>query len=774
MEHPFLRAPLCSPAPHGPIDRRSESDGPEVDSSVALKDARAQADCRSQVLPLLSSRLPPTPFGRFRLLFLVLALAGAASAAAMALAEGSSVLERAAGALLAIALGVYWVAGYRRGRFALALEPFEAAAVFVILHVTTGDQLLPLLGLSFRSLYGGPLRALLRYALWMGALFGAHAGRGPDDFDADVSRALGTALAPILGQSLLAALRASEIVQRRLTSLVQNSTDVVSVVGGDLRVRWQAASIRGVLGHDPDTIVGSRIQDLVHPDDRLALAAYFDDARGRPDHSRSLMLRLAHRGGGHRHMDVVVANRLHDPSVGGYVLNMRDAADRRRLERELRSLAAQREHDAMHDPLTGLANRRRLFDHLEEAIAGARTANAKLSLLLIDLDHFKELNDTLGHQAGDRLLRELGPLLEAGVPGADLVARVGGDEFAVLLAPGTTAAEAEAVAARLARAIEQPFRFQGLTLLVRASVGIAMFPEHGRDVETLMQRADIAMYSAKARGVGHEVYTASRDGHSRARLALIGELPDAIESGQIVVHYQPKFDLATGEIAGAEALVRWDHPQFGLLGPGAFLPLAEQTGLMRPLTLRVLDDALAQCARWHDQGLVLGVAVNLGAPNLLDLGLPGDVRELLAKWDVDASLLRLEITETIVAADPVRVTEIMNRLIELGISLSLDDFGTGSSSLAYLRELPVRELKIDKSFILGMDEDDEAAMIVRTIIELAHNLGLRAVGEGIETEEARALLADSGCDYGQGFLMGRPMPADELLALARDASAAAA
>ena len=301
---------------------------------------------------------------------------------------------------------------------------------------------------------------------------------------------------------------------------------------------------------------------------------------------------------------------------------------------------------------------------------------------------------------------------------------------------------------------------------MRASVGIAMFPEHGRDVETLMQRADIAMYSAKARGVGAEVYSASRDGHSRARLALIGELPDAIQSGQVVVHYQPKFNLETGEVAGAEALVRWDHPQFGLLGPGAFLPLAEQTGLMRPLTLRVLDDALAQCAAWRDEGLNLPVAVNLGAPNLLDLGLPADVHELLAKWDVDPGMLQLEITETIVAADPVRVIEIMNRLGELGISLSLDDFGTGSSSLAYLRELPVQELKIDKSFILGMDEDREAATIVETIVDLAHNLGLRAVGEGIETEEAYRLLAASGCDFGQGFLMGRPMPAAELTALA--------
>jgi diguanylate cyclase (GGDEF)-like protein/PAS domain S-box-containing protein len=681
--------------------------------------------------------------------------------------------ERAVGVLLSLALAVYWVRGHRRGRFSLPLELVEAAAVFVILHVTPGDPLLPLLGLCFRSLYGGPVRALARYAMWMGALFGAHAGMGQEQVDGDLSRAMGTALAPMLGQSLFAALRASEIIQRRLTSIVQNSTDVVTIVGEDLRVRWQAASIRTVLSQEPDAIVGTHVHNLVHPDDRSALDGYFAEAAGHPDHARNLTLRLVHGKGGYRHFDVVAANRLHDPSVSGYVLNMRDATDRRELESELRSLAAQREHDAMHDPLTGLANRRRLFTRLEDATAAARAAKTKLSLLLIDLDHFKELNDTLGHQAGDRLLREIGPRLEAAVPGAELVARVGGDEFAVLLPTGTSVEQAEAIATTLERSIEEPFRFQGLTLLVRASVGIAMFPEHGRDVETLMQRADIAMYSAKARGVGHEVYSASRDGHSRARLALIGELPDAIESGQIVVHYQPKFDLESGEIAGAEALVRWDHPQFGLLGPGAFLPLAEQTGLMRPLTLRVLDEALGQCARWREEGLMLPVAVNLGAPNLLDLGLPGDVHELLAKWDVGPSMLQLEITETIVAADPVRVIEIMQRLGELGISLSLDDFGTGSSSLAYLRELPVQELKIDKSFILGMDEDEEAAMIVRTIVELAHNLGLRAVGEGIETDEAYRLLAESGCDYGQGFLMGRPMPAAELSALATRARTAA-
>jgi diguanylate cyclase (GGDEF)-like protein/PAS domain S-box-containing protein len=707
-------------------------------------------------------RLATTPFEGVRLLFLAIALIDAVVTAGMLGSSGNPPLERVLGTACIAALMLHWVLGFRRGSFPLWAEPLEAAALFFVLLWTPGEPFLPLFGLVFRSLYGGAGVAALRYAMWMAVLIGAHAHRGTTHVNADLARALGTALVPLIMQALGGALRLSEASQRRLRSLVQNSTDVMTVVGSDLRVRWQAESILGALGLNAHAIVDEPILELVHPEDRAELERYFADAEG----TRAMTLRLRHTDGSFSPFDVVASDRRHDESVEGFVLNLRDATERVELERELRALAAQREHDANHDPLTGLANRRKLFTRIESAIAQAKAGRLKLPLLLIDLDHFKELNDTLGHQAGDRLLQEIRPRLMAGVPEADLIARVGGDEFALLLPPGSTAEQAQRAAERLLRELEQPFRFQGLTLLVRASAGIAVFPEHGRDVETLMQRADIAMYSAKARGIDHEVYSASRDGHSRARLALIGELPDAITNGQIVTFYQPKFDLRTGEIAGAEALVRWDHPQFGLLGPGAFLPLAEQTGLMRPLTLRVLDDALGQCARWQAEGLDMTVAVNLSAPNLLDLGLPIDVQQLLDKRDVEPGRLQLEITETIVAADPVRVIEIMHKLGELGVSLSLDDFGTGSSSFAYLRELPVQELKIDKSFILGMDGDAQAATIVQTIVELSRNLGLKAVGEGIETEEARDLLASSGCDYGQGFLLARPMPADEVVQLA--------
>jgi EAL domain-containing protein (putative c-di-GMP-specific phosphodiesterase class I) len=297
---------------------------------------------------------------------------------------------------------------------------------------------------------------------------------------------------------------------------------------------------------------------------------------------------------------------------------------------------------------------------------------------------------------------------------------------------------------------------------VAASVGIASFPEHADDGDTLVRRADVAMYQAKESRSGWEIYVAARDLHSRDRLQLMGDLRRAIDDNELELHYQPKLDLESNEVHGVEALVRWRHPTRGLLGPIQFIPLAERTALMRPLTLRVLDNALAQSRRWRDDGLDLSVAVNLAVPNLLDTKLPGDVQELLTRHGVPPQRLILEVTENVILADPARVIEILTALKQFGVRLSLDDFGTGSSALAYLKRLPVDELKIDKSFVIGMESSPADEAIVRSTTELAQRLGLRVVAEGVETEDALARLEDAGCEEVQGYFLQRPVPADEI------------
>jgi diguanylate cyclase (GGDEF)-like protein/PAS domain S-box-containing protein len=705
--------------------------------------------------------LPAPTVARVQLLFLVLAVGASLVTLPSILVGHAPAVSRLGGSLAVVALPVYWMAGFRRGRFSLALEPLEALALFLILRAAPGNPVLPLFGLLFRSLYAGFPLAMARYGVWIAALLVAHDARGSAEFHADLARALGTGVAPLVMQALRTACERSERSERRLASLIQNSTDIVTVVAADLVVRWQADSIRNVLGHDPQQMLGRPILDLVHEDDRPVLSNYFAEARGQPGFSRTLTARLRLASGGYRHFDVVAANRLHDLAVAGFVLNMRDVSEARELERALQRLAAKREHEAMHDPLTGLPNRRLLSARLDQALAAAQAQGHTLTVMLIDLNRFKELNDTLGHASGDQLLREIRPRLLDASSEADLVARIGGDEFAVILAPGRGAADAERIAERLRIALEEPFDVQGLTLRVGASVGIAVYPDQADDADTLLQRADVAMYSAKKHGVGHEIYDLSHDGHSRQRLTLIGELPSAITSGQLVVHYQPKYDLREGSIVGAEALVRWQHPVHGLLGPDKFVALAEHAGVMRSLTHTVLDAALCQCARWRTDGIDMRVAVNLSPPNLLDADFPVDVKRLLDKWEVPVSLLQLEITETIVSTDRASMTDVLLQLRALGVTLSLDDFGVGSSSLSFLRHLPVQELKIDRSFIVGLDADVHNAAMVRTIIDLAHDLDMRVVAEGIETKAICDLLAGFGCDEGQGFLLGRPVPAAE-------------
>jgi diguanylate cyclase (GGDEF)-like protein len=433
----------------------------------------------------------------------------------------------------------------------------------------------------------------------------------------------------------------------------------------------------------------------------------------------------------------------------------------------LRHQAEVNEHQALHDSLTDLPNRTLFHDRVRQALTSARRDHVPAAVMIMDLDRFKEVNDTLGHASGDELLKQVGLRLSESLRESDTVARLGGDEFGVLLPKVVDAEAAVAVARKLRTTLEEPFTIHGLTLQMEASVGIALYPDHGGDVQSLLQRADVAMYVAKEHPAGCEVYTRERDDYSPDRLTLLTELRRAIDRGELLLHYQPKADLRTGEIHGVEALVRWQHPERGMIPPDEFIPAAQKTGVIGPLTMFVLDEALRQCRTWSLQGLELCVAVNLSTRNLLDLHLPEAVGELLARWEVPAGLLELEITESTILADPVRAMQILSRLDEMGVRLSIDDFGTGYSSLAYLKRLPVDELKIDKSFILGMDESENDEVIVRSTIDLGRNLGLRVVAEGVESAQGWSRLAQLGCNVAQGYYLSRPVPAAELTAWLR-------
>jgi diguanylate cyclase (GGDEF)-like protein len=435
--------------------------------------------------------------------------------------------------------------------------------------------------------------------------------------------------------------------------------------------------------------------------------------------------------------------------------------ENRHLIERLRAEAADKEHQALHDALTGLPNRMLFQERVDAALTGARQRDAKVSVLLLDLDRFKEVNDTLGHHNGDLLLQEIGDRLRRILRAGDTVARLGGDEFAVLL-PDLAGEEAALAAAEgIRHALERPFTIDEVTLDVGCSVGLAMWPDHGDDATVLLQRADVAMYDAKEGQRGVTLYDPEKDTYSLERLALVGELRSAIERGELAVHYQPKADVATGRLLGMEALVRWDHPRHGNVPPEEIIAIAEQTGLIRPLTLWVLNQAMRQCRSWRRAGRPFDVAVNLSIRNILDAELPADVLRLLTDLGLPASSLTFEITETAIMNDPVRTVAVLGRLRAMGVRLAIDDFGTGYSSFSHLRRLPVDEIKIDKSFVQHLANDQSDLVIVRSIVDLGRNLGLRVVAEGVEDDGAWRELANLGCDVIQGYVLTRPLaPAD--------------
>jgi diguanylate cyclase len=437
------------------------------------------------------------------------------------------------------------------------------------------------------------------------------------------------------------------------------------------------------------------------------------------------------------------------------------------IERELRESEIRRERKraeerlrylANYDPLTELPNRNLLYERLEQALV---TTGQPLALMLLDLDHFKDINDTMGHQMGDLLLQQVGSRLQGAMRDRDTVARLEGDEFGILL-PGADEEGATLVAHRILEALKPPFMVADLAVDARASVGIAISPKHGKDKDTLMRRADIAMYFAKESATGYALYSPDRDSYSPNRLALMAELHRAVENNQLFLVYQPKVDLRTARVIGLEALARWRHPEVGLIPPDQFIPMAERTGFIKSLTIWALNAALSQSRLWRQQGIEMPVSVNLSTRTLHDSNFPDHVSELLKHHGVGPEQLELEITESVIMADPAHALEILTCISHMGVALSIDDFGTGYSSLGYLKKLPVQAVKIDKSFVINMPTDPNDAVIVRSTIDLAHNLRLKVVAEGVENRNVWDRLVYLGCDQAQGYYTSPPLEAQEL------------
>jgi len=425
---------------------------------------------------------------------------------------------------------------------------------------------------------------------------------------------------------------------------------------------------------------------------------------------------------------------------------------------------------AYEDGITGLPNRAKFNDRLQQAVAGAARDASPLAVLIFDMDRFKAINDTLGHMVGDQALREVGQRVRAALRDTDVVARLGGDEFAVLLPTGSADHAPRVVAEKILKALEAPLVVEGQTMDIAASIGIARYPDHGPDAAALLRAADVAMYTAKRGKTGWSVYDPSHDERRQEFLTLLGELRHAVEAGELVLHYQPKVSLAENRVTSVEALVRWNHPQRGVVSPQDFIPFAEQTGYISAITRWVLTRAIEQCGEWHRMGLRLKMCVNVSARDLrLEHALVQHISAALATAQLPAGMLCLEITESALMEDPRSSQSALRNLRELGVATAIDDYGTGYSSLAYIKQLAVNELKIDRGFVSGMEADARNAAIVRSTIELGHNLGLSVVAEGVETDHELAELRRFGCDIAQGFHFARPMDAAALEAWLRRA-----
>ena len=549
--------------------------------------------------------------------------------------------------------------------------------------------------------------------------------------------------------------------ERRFRALIENASDAVTVMNAEGEIRYESSSVAGVLGYPPGSRIGTSAFEFVHPDDHAKSEAVLASLLNHPGRTMPIEVRALHADCTWRWLDARISNLLDEPDVAGIVANFRDITERKELEERLA-------HQAFHDALTGLANRALFLDRTEHALATLRRLGVgHLAVLFLDLDDFKTVNDGLGHAAGDAVLVELGRRLPAAIRTADTCARLGGDEFAVLLEGLVDPQEAFEIGGRVLETVREPITIDGTTVALNASLGIVV-TDGVDDAADLLRNADLAMYKAKAAGKGrYEVFERGMHEAVVERLELKADLRRAVRSDELIPHYQPIVELATGTVVGAEALVRWQHPEKGTLPPAAFIELAEETGLIVPMGRALLRRACADAAAWPSvAGRKPTLSVNLSPRQVQDIDVVADVRQALADTGLPPERLTLEITETTLMADPAAAAETLHRLKGLGVKVALDDFGTGYSSLSYLERFPVDALKIDKSFIDALQACDAAGSgLVGAIVGLGERLHLHVTAEGIERGEQVAELLGLGCGLGQGFHFARPMPNADLAAL---------
>jgi len=544
--------------------------------------------------------------------------------------------------------------------------------------------------------------------------------------------------------------------EERFRSLVQNSADVNVVLGVDGAIVYESPAAQRVLGYRDQARIGRPMFEIVHPDDQVWAGAVLADVLRSPGAQLSGELRARHADGSWRYLEVVLKNLVADPAVGGVVVNYRDVTTRRTLEDELK-------RQAFHDSLTGLANRALFADRLEHALARARRRANSLAVLFIDLDDFKTVNDSLGHGEGDLLLVAAASRLSDAIRAGDTIARMGGDEFAVLVEDASGDETPVDIARRLLAILEPPFDRGGKELFVRASVGVAVASASGHSSDDLLRNADIAMYTAKTNGKNRiEVFTPSMHEAAVARLGLKGDLVRALERHEFALAYQPIADLATGHIVGVEALIRWNHPQRGLVGPVEFIPVAEETGLIVPIGRWVLQEACRQGRIWNDDpARPRSVSVNISGRQLQEPGFVDEVATVIAESGMNPAHLTLELTESVLMNDAEAATATLNDLKSLGLRIAIDDFGTGYSSLSYLKRWRVDYLKIDRSFVRDLVTDLSDLAIVSAIIAMARHLNIEVVAEGIEGWQQLEKLRQLGCTLAQGYLLAKPVPQDQ-------------